>query len=615
MSASKNGLRTLGCLLSLTAALSAVACHGRPRTDSEDGTAPRLAGGAHLSIVDLSGGAPESTAEGGFFPLPARQTFVGLVRTIDRVAEDKDSAGVYVRMGEAKFSLAQAQEIGALLGKLRDKGKTVTCHTHDVENSTSWLLHRGCSKIWLTPAGDVGTVGIAAQMAYLKGAMDRLGIEADMLHMGRFKSGAEPLTREGPTDPSRENLTETLASLRREWLDGVRKARKENDDRVIAALEDGPWSPTDAKAHRLVDEIGFPDQALDAAKKAAKVEQVSVAFGQGAEERSGDTVAEIVRMLSGADERSGGRPHIAVVPAVGSITMTGEGPFGGGAGITARATVKTLERLRKDKSVKAVVLRLDSPGGSPLASDLIWREMMLMRPEKPIIASVGGMAASGGYYIVCGATKIVAEPVSIVGSIGVFGGKIVFGPALEKVGINSFTFPASPAPGAAERSAHLSPLIAWDDATREKVRVQMSGIYELFLQRVAEGRKLPIDKVRATAEGAIFSAVTGKERGLVDELGGLERALEVARDLAHLDADTPVVVEGGSENLIEALLLGENADAGDVEAALMRFRAKQAKLAGEFPNFEALRPFSASLAPLLAGEAVVAALPYAFEVR
>lgn len=596
------------------AASALVGCHGRPRTDSDDGTRPRLAGGAHLSIIDLSSGAPESTAEGGFFPLPARQTFVGLVRSVDHVLSDRDSAGVFVRLGESSFGLAQSQEIGRLLRKLRDKGKTVTCHTHHVENATSWLLQEGCSKIWITPAGEVGTVGIAAQMAYLKGAMDRLGVEADMLHMGRYKSGVEPLTREGPTDPSRENLTETLGSLRRTWLDGVRKARKTNDDKVIAALEDGPWSPTDAKARGLVDEVGFPDQALEDAKRAAKVDRVAVAFGHGAEERSRDTVAEIVRMLSGADERSGGRPHIAVVPAVGSITMTGEGPFAS-AGITARATVKTLERLRKDKSVKAVILRLDSPGGSPLASDLIWREMMLMRPEKPIVASVGGMAASGGYYIVSGATKIVAEPTSIVGSIGVFGGKIVFGTALEKVGVTSFTFPASPAPGAAERSAHLSPLIRWDDATREKVRVQMSGIYELFLQRVAEGRKLGIDKVRATAEGAIFSAVTGKERGLVDELGGLERALEVARGLADLDRDTPVVVEGGSENLIETLLLGEKADASEVEAALARFRARQAKIAGEWPNLDALRPFSAALSPLLAGEVVVAALPYAIEVR
>jgi protease IV len=604
--------RSVLVCLALTVALAG--CRGRPRTEPEDGSQPKLAGGGHVSVFDLSSGAPESTGGGGLFPLPARQTFVGLVRAIDRIAEDRNSAGIFVRLGEAQFGLAQAQEIGELFGKLRDKGKTVTCHTHSVENSTSWLLQRGCTKIWLTPAGDVSTVGLGAQMVYLKGAMDRLGIEADMLHMGKYKSGAEPLTREGPTEPSRQNLTETLGSLRSAWLDGVRKSRKTNDDRVIAALEDGPWSPTDAKAHGLVDEVGFPDQALDAAKSAAHVDEVSVAYGRGAEEGSGNSIAEIVRLLSGADERTGGRPHIAVVPAVGSITMTGEGPLSSG-GITARATARTLERLRKDESVRAVVLRIDSPGGSPLASDLIWREMMLMRPEKPIVASVGGMAASGGYYIVSGATKIVADPSSIVGSIGVFGGKVVFGKALSNIGVTSFTFPASPAPGAGERAAHLSPLVPWDDATREKVRVQMQGIYELFLQRVAEGRALPIDKVRATAEGAIFSATVGKERGLVDELGGLSRALDLARELAHLDADTPVVVEGAADNLLETLFLGEGAEAGEVEAALARFQERQARFAGQWPGLESLRPFSATIAPLLAGEAVVAALPYVIEVR
>lgn len=603
--------RWLSCV---SLALALGGCHGRPRTDSEDGTRPKLAGGSYVSVLDLSQGVPESTDEGGFFPLPARQTFVGFVRSIDRLMNDRKSAGVFVRLGEARFGLAQAQEIGELLGRLRDGGKTVTCHTHQVDNAASWLLQRGCTKIWLTPAGDASTVGLGAQMVYLKGAMDRLGIEADMLHMGKYKSGAEPLTREGPTDPSRENLTETLRSLRDAWLDGVRKARKSNDDRVILSLEDGPWSPPDAKSHGIVDEVGFPDEALDAAKKAAKTEQTSVAFGRGADEGSSSTVAELVRLLSGADERTGGRPHIAVVPAVGSITMSGEGPLASG-GITARATVRTLERLRKDDSVKAVVLRIDSPGGSPLASDLIWREMMLMRPKKPIVASVGGMAASGGYYIVAGATKIVAEPSSIVGSIGVFGGKIVFGKSLQNVGITSYTFPASPAQGAAERSSHLSPLTPWDDATREKVRIQMQGIYELFLQRVAEGRDLPLDRVRATAEGAIFSATVGKERGLVDELGGLTRALGLARELARLDEDTPVVVEGAAESLLETLLLGEGAEAGEVEAALVRFHERQARMAGRWPDLESLRPFAAALAPLLSGESVVAALPYAIDVR
>lgn len=596
----------------LLAAGLALGCHGRPRAESDNGP-PKLAAGGHVAVVDLSRGAPESTEEGGLFPLPAQQTFVGLVRALQRIEEEAEVGAVFVRIGEAGYNFAQAAEVGRLLGAVRDRGKSVVCHVHQIDNAKSWLVQRGCSEIWLSPAGDASTVGIAAQLTYLKGALDRLGVRADMLAMGRYKSGAEPLTREGPSEPSEQNLRETLASIRSSWLEAVRSAREGEREGLVRALEDGPWTPEAARKRGLVDRVGFPDEALEAAKKAAGVEASSVAFGPGSDGGAGVSLAEIVRVLSGADRRTGGRPRIAIVPAVGSITMSSEGLVSGG--ITARATVRTLSRLRKDPAVRAVVLRMDSPGGSPLASDLIWRELMLMRKEKPVVASVGNMAASGGYYIVSGASKIVAEPASIVGSIGVFGGKIVIDEALEKVGLNTVTFPASQEPGATARAAYLSPLTPWDEATREKVRDQMRSIYELFLARVAEGRGLEVDAVRATAEGAIFTAELGKQRGLVDELGGLARALEWARELASLGEDTPVVVEGPADSLLDLLLLGEGADAGEVEAALARFRERRAReLAGPIA-WDRLRPFAAAVAPLLAGEHVVAALPYVLEVR
>lgn len=589
-----------------------VACHGRPRAESEDGP-PKLTASGHVAVVDLTRGAPETNAEGGIFPLPAQQTFVGLVRQLERLRTERDASGVFVRVGEARYGFGQVAEIGRLLRAVRDAGKPVTCHTHQIDNAASWLLQQGCSEIWLSPAGDVSTVGIAAQLSYLKGALDRLGIEADLLAMGRYKSGAEPLTREGPTEPSEQNLRETLQSLRVAWLEGVRTAREGNGDEVLQALEDGPWSPEEAQRRKLVDRVGFPDEALEEAKKKSKVEESLVAFGPGAASSRGIGVAEIIRILSGADRRSGGRPRIAVVPAEGSITMSAEGLMGGG--ITARSTVRTLARLRNDDSVKAVVLRMDSPGGSPLASDLIWRELMLMRKEKPVIASVGSMAASGGYYIVSAASKIVAERGSIVGSIGVFGGKIVLGDGLERVGITTYTFPARDEPGAAERAAYLSPLTPWDDLTREKVRQQMQSIYELFLARVAEGREMSVDAVRATAEGAIFTADVGKERNLVDELGGLSRAIELARELGKLDAAAPVVVEGAEDSLLEMLLVGEGAEAGEIEEAMTRFRERQARFWSGIAQWQRLKPFAAAVAPLVAGEYVVAALPYAIDIR
>jgi protease-4 len=223
------------------------------------------------------------------------------------------------------------------------------------------------------------------------------------------------------------------------------------------------------------------------------------------------------------------------------------------------------------------------------------------------------MAASGGYYIVCAADRIVAERTSIVGSIGVFGGKFIVGDALEGLGVTSFTFPASDEPGAAARAAYMSPLTPWDDATRARVRVHMQHIYDLFLKRVAKGRKLPLDHVKKHAEGAIFTARQGKERKLVDEFGGLAKALDIARKRANLDPDTPVVVEGLKESLIESLFVSEEPSAGEVEAALARAQAQQRAWQDLLPG--EMHAFMGSLLPLAQGEHTLAALPFVFIVR
>jgi protease-4 len=282
-------------------------------------------------------------------------------------------------------------------------------------------------------------------------------------------------------------------------------------------------------------------------------------------------------------------------------------------GITSNAMVKTLRKLGKNDAVKAIVIRIDSPGGSPLASDLIWHELMELRKKKTVVASVGGMAASGGYYIAAGAQRIFAEPGSIVGSIGVFGGKLVLGPALKEVGVNAFTFAANPAPGAGERAAYLSPLVPWNEPMRERVRSMMQGIYDLFVARVAEGRKMPVEKVLASAEGRIWSGTQGLSRGLVDELGGLGAAVTAAKKLAKLDAKAPVTVSGAAEGLLEMLALDEGADEAKVAAALARLDARRGLLLDALPA--ELRPFAAALGPLLAGETVVAAMPFAVTVR
>lgn len=589
-------------------------CEGRPRVgtySSSSGSTPGFFSSVSGKImaVDLSEGAPEATG-GGLFPLPASRLYIGLVRSLDRAKDDQDVKGVYVRLGTEQLGWARSEEVGRLLGEIRGKGKPVVCHADSITNPSSWMLARGCDRIWLSPAGDADTIGIAAQLIHVKGALDKLDVDADFVGVGKYKSAIEPLTREEPSEAAREALLATIRSFRKNWLDGVSAARK--NPGLREALESGPWSAAEAKARGIVDEVGYESEALADIKKKAGVERVATAFGRKAADDSPPDISEIIRVLTGADESAGGRPHVAVIVAEGSISMEPGGLFGGG-GITAKAMIKTIKKIAKDDSVKSVVLRIDSPGGSALASDLMWYELRELGKKKPIVASVGEMAASGGYYLAVGAKRILAERTSIVGSIGVFGGKIVIGDALAKYGVDTYTLPASDAPGAEARAAYLSPFTQWDKSTRERVETVMREIYRLFLDRVSQGRGVGVDKIEPHAQGRIWSGEHGKERGLVDEIGGLVDAIRIARELGELDERAPVVVEGGAESLFETLLLGSDASDAEVGAAVARAEARRSPLLSAVPP--EIRTAISACAPLASGESTVAALPYAVLVR
>jgi protease-4 len=360
--------------------------------------------------------------------------------------------------------------------------------------------------------------------------------------------------------------------------------------------------------------VGYADEALNEAKKAASATRDEVYFGRGAARRD-DGLGDVVRMLSGS--RAAAAP-VALIRATGSIGMSASGgPFGGDAGITEREMSRLLARAEKDEGIKAVVLRIDSPGGSALASDLIWHALRKVRAKKPVVVSVGGMAASGGYYISSAATQIFAEPTSILGSIGVVGGKIAAGDALERIGVHAETFSARKGAAAATRAGSSSILTGWDEPTRARILETMTGIYQLFLARVAEGRGTTPDKVAPFAEGRLFGGMQAKQNGLVDELGGLHEACAKARVLAGLPEDAAVEVFAGRSGLLEALDNAAGDDDPESAAARLRTAELTAPSAAGLADRLApeLVPFVSSLAALEEGEQALTALPYALIVR
>ncbi len=601
----------------LCLALVSSGCDGRPRhaEAAAHDVSPSFSG-PRVVELDLSRGAPESAAS-SLFGAVSRRTHLTLVRTLTSFSEDERNKGLFVRFGLSQIGMARAHEIGRLLGAIRTAGKPVVCHAEDYNNATMLLAALGCSKIWLSPAGEVSTVGLAAQLLFANRLLGKLNVEADFLQAGKYKGASEPFMRDGPSPEARESLEGTLRGMRDAWMDGISQGR--GDKSIAELLEDGPYAAEEAKTRGLVHELGYANEARDDAKKAAGTEYAVTRFGAPAGDKASGGLVEIVRSLSGSS--SGGTPHIAVVPAIGGISMSsGDGlPFGGSEGIGERELGRLLTEVMEDESAMAVVLRIDSPGGSALASDLLWKKLMALREKKPLIVSVGGMAASGGYYLACAGNKIVAEPTSIVGSIGVVTGKISVGKALEELGVHAETVAASPDPKRAARATYLSPLAPWDEATRAKMKSSVESIYDLFIRRIAEGRNMKREDVEHSAEGRIYSGTEAKSRGMVDELGGFVEALALARSLAKLPDDTPVELMGNPP--VFGDLFGVSAEDADEESRLRHAAAWAKHAAGAdwiaqiAQRVPEVSVWMSAMSPLLMGERTLTALPYTISIR
>lgn len=500
------GSCALGLGLILTLAAS-VGCEGRPRSGSTGAPHPEeRRSGASVAVLDLSDGVPEQPPTGLLGLSPKGDSFDTLVREVERLHRSKQVRGVLVKLGTARIGLARATEIGAMLESL---GETlpIACHADDSANATAYLALRGCKHIWLSPAGSVDTIGLAAQNVYFhKLLSEELGLDVDFLQVGKYKGAEEPFTRDGPSPEARESLEATLAAMRASWLQGMLQGRGRKPMNP-ATPEDGPYDASDAKTLGLIDSIGYYDEARDALESESGAVRAEARYGPGSSGAGGDELSEVLRTVVGESLESA---PVALVRAEGAISLEGGGgPLGGGSGIIEKRLSRTLARLEKDDDVKAVVLRIDSPGGSALASDSLWHELMRIRAKKPLVVSIGGMAASGGYYMASTGAVVFADETSIVGSIGVVGGKVSADHALEKIGIHTETISAKPGdPRAAARAAYESLLMPWDDATRVRLLHTMTGIYELFLARVAEGRNIPVERVAASAEGRISVAAT-----------------------------------------------------------------------------------------------------------
>mgnify|MGYP002778032259 CR=1 FL=1 len=461
---------------------------------------------------------PFADLGGPFFQATEGVGLLQLKRVLVNAKADPHIKGIYLQAGVPQTGWATLEEVRNALLDFRKSGKFVYTYG-ELMSEKGYYLSSAADRIYLNPAGGVEFNGISAEYQFFKGTLDKLEIKPLIFRVGQYKSAVEPFFR---TDMSEENKAQTrsfLGSIHNHVLGNIAKSRGLTVP-YLMGLKDSLkiTSPQSALKYKLVTHLNYYDEFEGDLRKALKIndaDQKVEFIGLDKYDKAEDVVKE-----------EGDRKNrIAVVLTSGEI-ISGKG---GDGQIGSEKVVSELRRLRKDKAVKAVVLRIDSPGGSALASDVIWREVMKTRESKPVIASMGDYAASGGYYMAMGCNKIVAEPTTVTGSIGIFGVLFNFDNLLKnKLGITS---------DRVGTNAHAD----WPSVTREMtefeknvIQQQVNRGYEMFTSKAAQGRKMPVEKLKTLAGGRVWSGAEAKQNGLVDQLGGLDDAIKLAAREAKL---------------------------------------------------------------------------------
>ena len=451
-----------------------------------------------------------------------------IVDTLAQAGVDDRVKVLLIRLPEAGITPAAADEIRQAIRRFRGTGKTVIAHSQGFlpvgATVSSYMIGASASELWMQNTAGFQLAGFSADSVFLGRALDRYGVNAEFEQRYEYKNAVNEFTQSDFTPAHREAMTAWMTSIYTSAISNAAQDRKTTPAALRAAIEAGPHSSAQALQRRLIDKIGQVEEAEAEARRRA---------GRNA------AIMEFADYASSKGPREGsGRSAIAIVGGEGAI-MTGTGgsadPFGGGSSILSDDLAEGLYAAIEDDSVKAIVFRVSSPGGSPEASEQILAAVRAAKAAgKPVVVSMGDYAASGGYWISSEANWIVAQPSTLTGSIGVYGGKFVLADALGRFGVDMRSLSVG-----GDYADVFSPAQAFSPAQRAAYAAQIDRTYEEFIARVAAGRRLPPARVREIARGRVWTGAQAREIGLVDQLGGLEEAIAKARELARIpDGDS-----------------------------------------------------------------------------
>lgn len=477
-------------------------------------------GQAYLPVLELSGSIVELQ---GFdlFGGAGGTELRALLDKLDEVAGDDKATGLLLRLSDLSLSMATAEELRAALVQFKGDGaRKVSCHAEAVSNITYYIMSV-CDTIALAPTGELAITGIAGMPIHLKGMLDKLGIEADFLTMGAYKGAAEPITRDAPSKEMLETLNALMDQMFATMVNGIAKGRNLTPEATKGLIDTAMFQPEAAIAAKLVDQVAIfesfrAQQAGDGAFKHIKV----------GKDKSAPDMQSLMQFVGMMPRTQPTEPHVALVYAVGNIIDgKGEGIIGARQEIASRTLSAAIRAVTRDNKVKAIVLRIDSGGGSALASELILTALNEAKAVKPVIVSMAGVAGSGGYYIACNANKVFALDNTITGSIGVLGGKLVMRKAFDNIGVKAYP------QGRGKRALISSMVDRWTADERTAISGYMESVYKTFVTHVSNGRGKTYDEVHTVAQGRVWSGAAAKQHGLVDEIGGLRAALSTARKM------------------------------------------------------------------------------------
>ena len=490
--------------------------------------------------LDLTEGISETRPADPIAAIAARNRAV-LPDVLDglRRARDDDRVRILVtRLGGKSIGLAAVQELRRAIIAFGEAGKTTVAWAESFgefsAGNVQYYLATAFEKIWLQPSGDLGLTGLAVERIFLRGALDKIGAEFQVAKRHEYKSAAEQVTDTGFSAPAREETDRIGASITGQLVHAIAERRGLSQDKVSELINAGPFLAARARTEDLVDELGYRDEVYADARRRAGADAGVLYLGRY---QHGKALAERARAtvtrLPGRHE-----PAVGLIYATGPIRRgrSGRGLMGGGA-MGSDTIASAIRAAARDDQIRAIVLRVNSPGGSYVASDTIWREVVRARAAgTPVVASMGDVAASGGYYISMAADQIIAQPGTITGSIGVITGKPVLGKALERAGVTTDLIKQG------AHAAIFSQYRPFADDEWQLVNDWLDHIYADFTGKVASGRNLTAEHVHDVARGRVWTGADAVERGLVDELGGLDRAVAIARRRAGLPPTAPVRV-------------------------------------------------------------------------